>query len=139
MRARFPPAIADDASLKAAGVSHDAQFKKLAKGTRRAFRKFKQAQSVKPLIKLFRAVRREIKAVTAAVKAEQPSTPRGVEYKSRLLASLRELRKSVVYDERSVREAARGHERAARRWLARANRQRKLSKANEKLAVKALP
>jgi hypothetical protein len=76
---------ADDRSLREAGRSHDAEFARLGKAARAAYRAWEESglrpRRARRIIRILRRTRREIDAVEAALAAEQPSSENGATYK----------------------------------------------------------
>jgi hypothetical protein len=115
---------ADDRSLRAAGQSRDAVFKRLGDKTRRTYRAWERGghprHLARRLLRLNRRTRREIVVVRRALKAEQPSSDGGATYKRLMFRSLRAFDLALVWDGRGVRERMRGRVGAARRAWRRA-------------------
>jgi len=114
-------ASADDRSLRDAGRSRDAQFKRLGDKTRRAYRAWHRtghpARLARRLVRLRRRTRREIVLVRRALRAERPSTDGGATYKRLMFRSLRAFDLAMVWDVRGVRAFMRGRRGAAdRAW-----------------------
>ena len=115
------PADADDASLRAAGRSRDAEFERLGDQTRRTHRAWVRSghsrRLARRLIRLDRRTRSEIEIVQSAVQAEEPSTPGGATYKRLLLRSLRHFDAALSWDARGIRAFMRGRrDRASAAW-----------------------
>jgi hypothetical protein len=119
-------ASADDRSLREAGRSRDAQFKRLGDKTRRTYRAWHRtghpARLARRLLRLTRRTRREIDLVRLALSAEQPSSDGGATYKRLMFRSLRAFDLALVWDGRAVRAQMRGRPGAARRAARRAGR-----------------
>jgi hypothetical protein len=112
---------ADDRSLRDAGRSRDAQFKRLGDQTRRTYRAWERAghprRLARRLLRLRRRTRREIVIVRRALRAEQPSTDGGATYKRLMFRSLRAFDLALVWDGRGIRAFMRGRRGAAdRAW-----------------------
>lgn len=136
------PATADDASLRAAGRSRDAQFERLGNQTTRArnawIRSGHDGRWARRIIRLNRRTRREIDLVEAAVRAEQPSSPGGETYKRLLLRSLVHFDSALRWDTRGVRRFMRGRRGAAQAAFRRASRHFARSRRLERRAVRAI-
>jgi hypothetical protein len=93
---------ADDRSLREAGRTHDAEFVRLGKAARAAYRVWDRSgerpRYARRVIRLLRRTRREIDAVEAAVAAEQPSSDNGATYKRLLLKSLGEFDRALMWE-----------------------------------------
>ena len=134
-------AAADDRSLREAGRSHDSQFRKLGRETRRAARIFARSEfkrGARRLLRAQKATRREIKKWTPKVKREQPSSPDGATYKRLLLQAGREFDRGLRWDIRSVRSYARGRLRTGIRYGNRAIKYYRRSQRHEKQALRAI-
>jgi hypothetical protein len=136
------PAAADDASLRAAADSRDAQAARLGKQIRRAYRAwkasgFRSRRLAHRIIRINRRARAMFEAVEAAVRAEQPSTPRGERYKRLVQASNRQGDAALRWDSRAVRrflrERLRAAEQAWRRAELHANRSLRLARRARRL------
>jgi hypothetical protein len=136
------PAAADDASLRAAGRSRDAQFERLGDQTTRArnawIRSGYNRRGARRIIRLNGRTRREIDIVEAAVSAEQPSSAGGEAYKRLLLRSLVQFDSALRWDTRGVRAFVRGRRGAARVAWRRAARRFARSRRLERRAVRAI-
>jgi hypothetical protein len=136
------PAEADDASLRAAGRSRDAQFERLGDQTTRArdawIRSGYGRRGARRIIRLNRRTRAEIDIVEAAVGAEQPSSPGGETYKRLLLRSLVHFDSALRSDTRGVRLFMRGRRGAARVSWGRAARIFARSRRLARRAVRAI-
>ena len=134
-------AAADDRSLRDAGQSRDAQFMQLGREALRASRTFSRSRGrrgARRLVRAFRATRKEIKALAPVVRAQQPSTPHGADYKRLLLLSLREFDASLRLDIRAVRAIVRGDRRSGGRLAARAYKYAQRSARHERQAIGAI-
>jgi hypothetical protein len=136
------PATADDASLRAAGRSRDAQFERLGDKTTRArdawIRSGHSRRGARRIIRLNRRTRREIDIVAAAVGVEQPSTSGGETYKRLLLRSLVHFDSALRWDSRGVRRFTRGWRGAAQTAFRRAARHFARSRRLERRAIRAI-
>jgi hypothetical protein len=136
------PAAADDASLREAGRSRDAQFERLGDQTTRArdawIRSGHSRRGAQRIIRLNRRTRGEIDLVEAAVGAEQPSSPGGETYKRLLLRSLVHFDAALRLDSRGVRAFMKGRRGAARVAWRRAARRFRRSIRLERRAVRAI-
>jgi hypothetical protein len=136
------PAAADDASLRAAGRSRDAQFERLGDQTTRArnawIRSGHPRRLARRIIRLNRRTRGEIDVVEAAVGAEEPSSPGGETYKRLLLRSLRYFHSALRSDTRGHRLFMKGRRGAAQVAWGRAARQFRRSARLERRAVRAI-
>jgi hypothetical protein len=136
------PADADDASLRAAGRSRDAQFKRLGDQTRRTYRAWVRSghsrRLARRLIRLDRRTRSEIEIVQSAVRAEQPSTQGGETYKRLLLRSLRHFDAAVRWDMSGIRAFMRGRRGRARVAWRRARVHFERSARLERRAIRAI-
>jgi hypothetical protein len=136
------PAHADDASLREAGRSRDAQFERLGDQTTRArdawVRSGHSRRWARRIVRLNRRTRGEIDIVEGAVQAEQPSTGGGETYKRLLLRSLVHFDAALRWDTRGVRAFMRGRRGAARVAWRRAARRFARSRRLERRAVKAI-
>ena len=134
-------AAADDRTLRAAGQSHDADFKKLGRETLRAARAFRRARYKRGagrLIRVHQATRTQVKVVIPAVEREQPSTPDGATYKRLLIQALREFDTGLRWDIRAVRAYSRRRLETGIRYGERALKSYALSERHEKQAVRAI-
>jgi hypothetical protein len=136
------PASADDASLRAAGRSRDAEFERLGDRTRRArdawIRFGHSRRGARRIVRLNRRTRREIDLVEAAVGAEQASSPGGETYKRLLLRSLVQFDSALRWDSRGVRRFMRGRRGAAQTAFRRAGRHFARSRRLERRAIRAI-
>jgi hypothetical protein len=136
------PAGADDRSLREAGRSRDAQFKRLGDQTRRTYRAWVRAghsrRLARRLLRLNRRTRGEIDIVRRALRPEQPSSGGGATYKRLMFRSLRAFDLALVWDGRGVRAYMRGRRGAARRAWLRADRHFDRSVRLTRRAVRAI-
>ena len=134
-------AAADDRSLRTAGQSHDAEFKKLGRKVLRAARAFSRSKfkrGGRRLARALRATRKELKEWKPRVEREQPSSPDGATYKRLLLRSAREFDAGLRWDIRSVRAYARGRLKTGIRYGNRAIKYYRRSETHEKQAIRAI-
>jgi hypothetical protein len=133
---------ADDRSLRQAGTSRDAQFKRLGDQTRRTYRAWERSghppRLARRLLRLNRRTRREIVVVRRALRAEQPSSDGGATYKRLMFRSLRAFDTAMIWDKRGVRAYMRGRPVAARRNWRRAGRHFDRSLRLTRRAVRAI-
>jgi hypothetical protein len=133
---------ADDRSLREAGRSHDAEFARLGKAARAAYRAWDRSgerpRYARRIIRILRRTRREIDAVEAALAAEQPSSDNGATYKRLLTKSLGEFDRGLGFEIGGVRAATAGRTGLARRRFARATRMHRLARRHERQAVAAI-
>jgi hypothetical protein len=129
-------AVADDRSLREAGRSRDAVFERLGRETRAALDRWFQRDYGRPqarrVIRLLRRTRSEVDIVVAAVTREQPSSPDGETYKSKLLEAL------DIWEIRGVRAGTNDRIVRARRAFRRADRLETRARRLERQAVKAI-
>jgi hypothetical protein len=135
-------APADDRSLRQAGRSRDAQFKRLGDETRRTYRAWERSghtrRLARKLLRLNRRTRREIVVVRRALRAEEPSSDGGATYKRLMFRSLWAFDTALVWDGRGVRARMRGRRRVARRNWRRAGRHFDRSLRLTQRAVRAI-
>jgi len=121
------PAGADDRSLRQAGTSRDATFKRLGEVTRRTYRAWERSghprRLARKLLRLNRRTRREIVVVRRALQG---------------FRSLRAFDTALVWDGRGVRAHMRGRRAAARRNWRRAGRHFDRSVQLTRRAVRAI-
>jgi hypothetical protein len=133
---------ADDRSLREAGRSHDAEFARLGKAARAAYRAWEESglrpRPARRVIRILRRTRREIDAVEAALAAQQPSSENGATYKRLLTKSLGEFDRGLAFEIGGVRAATAGRAVLARRRFARATRMHRLARRHERQAVAAI-
>ena len=133
---------ADDRSLRAAGKSRDAQFERLGERTRRADSLWVDAghsrRWARRLIRLNGRTGAEIDIVRGALRAEEPSSAGGADYKRLLLRSLRHFDAALSWDTRGIRRFMQGRRGAARTAWRRASRQFVRSRRFERRAVRAI-
>ena len=110
---------ADDRSLRDAGRSRDAQFKRLGDKTRRTYRAWHRTghptRLARRLLRLNRRTRGELVLVRRALRGEEPSTDGGATYRRLMFRSLRAFDLALVWDARGVRAFMRGRRVAANR------------------------
>jgi hypothetical protein len=135
-------ASADDRSLREAGRSRDAEFSRLGKAARAAYRAWndsgRRVRRARRVIRILRRTRREIDIVQAALAAQPPSTDNGATYKRLLLLSLRELDGALAFEVGGVRAATAGRQGLARTRFNRAGRLHRRSLRHERHAVEAI-
>jgi hypothetical protein len=138
----LPAAQADDRSLRHAGRSRDAQFERLGNETRQAFARWVRSghrrRYARPLTRLLRETRSEVDIVVAAVGREQPSSPGGETYKTKLLRALRVFDNALLADIRGVRARTNGHRGRASRAFRRAERLYAKARRLEREAIDAI-
>ena len=136
------PAVADDASLRAAGKSRDSHFAALGKKTRLASRAWQRsgfsARRARRVIRLLRATRVEIRVVSRAVERAQPSTPGGATYKRLFFKSMRAFERQLRFDERAVRARTAGDVGRAQAYLRRSRSARRSASRYESQAIGAI-
>jgi hypothetical protein len=95
-------ASADDCTLREAGRSHDAEFARLGKAVRAAYRAWNDSghrpRRARRVTRILRRTRQAIDEVKAAVSAEQPSSGNGGTYKRLLLKSLGEFDRALAFE-----------------------------------------
>jgi hypothetical protein len=105
-------ASADDRSLREAGRSRDAEFSRLGKAARAAYRAWNDsgrlARPARRVIRILRRTRGEIELVQAALAAQQPSSDNGATYKRLLLMSLGEFDRALAFEVGGVGAATAG-------------------------------
>ena len=135
-------AVADDRSLREAGRSRDAEFQRLGRETRAAFDRWWQSgngrRQARRVIRPLRRTRAEVDIVVAAVTREQPSSPDGETYKSKLLEALDIFDRSLRWEIRGVRAGTNDRIVRARRAFRRAERLETRARRLERQAVKAI-
>jgi hypothetical protein len=135
-------AVADDRSLREAGRSRDAEFGRLGRETRAAMDRWwdsgRQRRQARRVIRLIRRTRSEVDIVVAAVTREQPSSPDGETYKSKLLEALDIFDRALVWQIRGVRAGTSDRIVRARRIFRRADRLYARTRRLEDEAVKAI-
>jgi hypothetical protein len=133
---------ADDRSLREAGRSRDAQFERLGERTRRAYRAWVNSghsrRWARRLIRLNGRTGGEIDIVRGALRAEEPSSAGGADYKRLLLRSLRHFDAALLWDSRGIRRFMRGRRGAARTAWQRASQQFARSRRFERRAIRAI-
>jgi hypothetical protein len=136
------PAGADDRSLRQAGTSRDAEFKRLGDATRSTYRAWERSghprRLARKLLRLNRRTRREIVVVRGALRGEKPSSDGGATYKRLMFRSLRAFDSALIWDGRGVRAQMRGRPGAARRNWRRAGRHFDRSVRLTRRAVRAI-
>jgi hypothetical protein len=136
------PAGADDRSLRQAGTSRDAHFKRLGDETRRTYRAWQRSghprRLARKLLRLNRRTRREIVVVRRAIQGERPSSDGGATYKRLMFRSLRAFDTALVWDGRGVRAQMLGRRATARRTWRRAGRHFDRSVRLTRRAVRAI-
>jgi hypothetical protein len=135
-------ASADDRTLREAGRSHDAEFVRLGKAVRAAYRAWNDSghrpRRARRVTRILRRTRRAIDEVDAAVSAEQPSSANGATYKRLLLRSLGELDRALAFEMGGVRAATAGRRGLAREGFRKAARMHRLALRDERRAVDAI-
>jgi hypothetical protein len=135
-------ASADDRSLREAGRSRDAEFSRLGKAARTAYRAWnesgRRARPGRRVIRVLRRTRGEIDLVQAALAAQQPSTSNGATYKRLLLMSLSEFDRALAVEVGGVRAATAGRRGLARTRFDKAGRLHRRSLRHERMAVDAI-
>jgi hypothetical protein len=99
------PAAADDASVKRAWDSTDAQFVKASRDLSRAMTRWRRSNFRRsgPVLRVERRLRRLLEINTARVAAEQASTPTGARARRFALASNASFSRYTVHEARGVR------------------------------------
>jgi hypothetical protein len=137
-----PAASADDRSLREAGRSRDAEFSRLGKAARAAYRAWnesgRRARPARRVIRILRRTRGEIELVQAALAAQQPSSDKGATYKRLLLMSLGEFDRALALEVGGVRAATAGRPGLARTRFNKARRLHRRSLRHEREAVEAI-
>jgi len=133
------PAVADDASLRAAGQSRDAQIEKLSARHDRAFRQFRRSgfRRSAGAIRVLRRLRGEFKLVARRVRAQQPTSAGGAEYKRLILLSIGDGVKGLELQGKAVRVARHRRLRRAAQLERRSNRYFDRADRREKAAIAA--
>jgi hypothetical protein len=135
-------ASADDRTLREAGRSQDAEFARLGKAVRGAYRAWSESGSrprpARRVTRILRRSRRLVDVVEAAVSAEQPSSDNGATYKRLLLKSLGEFDRALGFDIRAVRAATAGRHGLARERFRKAARLHRLALRRERQAFDAI-
>jgi hypothetical protein len=100
-----PPAAASDRSVYEAWVSRDATFDRLGSEFRRAARIYRRSdgERIRPTLKVSRKTIAAIDELIPVMKREQPGSGAGRRGKKLALASVRQLRRSLVLLRRGIR------------------------------------
>lgn len=129
-------AMADDNSVYGAYVSRDADFASLGKQVRAGLRTWKRSHYRRPAraLRALRKTTRLIGDVSAAVKAEEPSSEPGRRGKAAALASMRYFRGSLTTLSASIRATTNRH---PKRGLRLARKGERLSKRADRATRRA--
>jgi hypothetical protein len=131
-------ASASDQSVYDAYVSRDSDFAKLGKQFRRDVKRWKDSgyKRRRAVLKDIPKIRKLIKTVSRAVKAETTSSANGKRAKTAALASMKYLDGSLAASAGAVRAIAHGHRKKARRYADKIERLERRSIRAEKNARK---
>jgi hypothetical protein len=129
---------ASDQSVYDAYVSRDADFAKLGKQFRHDVKRWRTSgyKRRQPVLKDIPKIRKLIRTVSRAIKAEATSSANGKRAKAAALASLRYLDGSLASVATGIRALASGHRERARRSAHKADRLTSRSLKAEKSARK---